>query len=406
MIHPKDLDPAKILRGRDIVCFSNDWGGDPLSKTHIMKILARENRVLWINSLANRRPELSTRDLERIGKKIGDIARGIQEPLPNLHVLGPLALPAFGSMARAVNRIVFRQQVLLAMKRLGFRKPISWSFLPASAPVSGALGEDLVVYHCVDEFTAFSGATEEIGAMEAALARRADVVIVSAERLRHAKERFNTNIHVVRHGVDHAHFSRALSAELPVHPEIARLPRPIFGFFGLIEDWVDLGLIRRLADSFPRASVVLVGKVQTSLAALAGAPNVHLLGRRPYEELPAFCKGFDVALMPFVDNELARNSNPLKVREYLAAGLPVVSTPVPEVEALGLCRVASGHQAFVEEVRAALHDPGPSQARSQAVLGESWESKVEEIRRAILRTYRRRTEAKGASETHPPVAQS
>src|SRR5690606_30477619 len=132
------------------------------------------------------------------------------------------------------------------------------------------------------------------------------------------------------------------------------------------------------------------GKVQTSLAPLAGAPNVHLFGRRPYEELPSLCKGFDVALMPFVDNELARSSNPLKVREYLAAGLPVVSTAVPEVEALGLCRIARSHQAFVEEVRRALEDPGPRKERSDAVLGESWESKVEEMRQAVLQTYRRR----------------
>lgn len=391
MIHPRHLDPARVLRGRDIVCFSNDWDGDPLSKTHIMKILARDNRVLWVNSLANRRPEFSGRDLERIGKKIGDIARGIREEWPNLHVLGPLALPAFGTMARAVNRIVFRQQILLAMKRLGFRNPISWSFLPSSAPVSGALGEEFMVYHCVDEFTAFTGASPEIGELEASLARRADLVIVSAERLRAAKKRYNSNIHVIRHGVDHAHFAKALDPKTSVHPEIADLPKPVLGFFGLIEDWVDLTLIRRLSSTFPEASIVLIGKVQTSLAAIAGAPNVYLMGRRPYEELPSFCKGFDVALMPFVDNELARSANPLKVKEYLAAGLPVVSTPVPEVEALGLCRIARNHQEFVEGVREALKDPGPTQARSQSVLGESWESKVEEIRHAILETYRRRT---------------
>lgn len=401
MIHPRHLDPAKVLRGRDIVCFSNDWDGDPLSKSHIMKILARDNRILWVNSLANRRPELSSRDLERIGKKIGDIARGIREEWPNLHVLGPLALPAFSPMARAVNRIVFRQQVLLAMRRLGFRDPISWSFLPSSAPVSGALGEELVVYHCVDEFTAFTGASPEIGEMEENLARRAEVVIVSAERLRAAKEKYNSNIHVVRHGVDHAHFSKALMEETPVHPELVELPKPVMGFFGLVEDWVDLTLIRRLADSFPKASIVLIGKVQTSLAAIAGAPNVFLFGRRPYEELPSFCKGFDVALMPFVDNELARSANPLKVKEYLAAGLPVVSTPVPEVEALGLCRIARSHQEFVDAVRQALEDPGPSHARSEAVLGESWESKVEEIRRAILHTYRRRIMGHAEGELAP-----
>src|SRR5690606_31037804 len=103
VIHPHRFDGAQVLRGRDIVCFSNDWDGDPLSKTHIMKVLSRENRILWVNSVANRRPTASARDLGRIGKKLGDALRGLSEPWPNLHVLGPLALPAFGTFARRVN---------------------------------------------------------------------------------------------------------------------------------------------------------------------------------------------------------------------------------------------------------------------------------------------------------------
>ncbi|WP_373049169.1 glycosyltransferase [Vulgatibacter sp.] len=390
MIHPRHLEAAHALRGRDIVCFSNDWDGDPLSKTHIMKILARDNRVLWVNSVANRRPQASASDLQRIVKKLGDVAKGITEPLPNLHVLGPLAIPAFGPTARKINRIIFRQQILRAMKKLGFRDPISWSFLPASAPVSGTLGEELVVYHCVDEFSEFTGTPGEIKQMEEELARRAEVVIVSADKLARSKGAWNRNLHVVRHGVDHAHFARALDDAIQVPPELAALPGPVIGFFGLVADWVDLELIRAVADAFPEGSVAIVGKVSTSLAALQGAHNVHLFGRRPYEELPAWCKGFDVALMPFVENELAANSNPLKVREYLAAGLPVVSTPVPEVERLGLCKIASGREAFVRAVREALRDPGPSRARSASIAHESWDAKVDEIRMAIAATYERR----------------
>lgn len=390
MIHPRHLEAAAALRGRDIVCFSNDWDGDPLSKTHIMKILARDNRVLWVNSVANRRPQASSSDLKRIAKKLGDVAKGITEPLPNLYVLGPLAIPSFGPMARKLNRVIFRQQILHAMRKLDFRNPISWSFLPASAPVSGTLGEELVVYHCVDEFSQFTGTPAEIAEMEADLARRAGLVIVSADKLAGSKRRWNGNCHVVRHGVDLAHFSKALDSATVVPAELRDLPRPIIGFFGLIADWVDLKLIRAVADAFPNGSVVMLGKVSTSLEPLEGAKNVHHFGRRPYEELPAWCKGWDVALMPFVENELAANSNPLKVREYLAAGLPVVSTPVPEVERIGLCKIASGPDRFVEAVRAALQDPGPSRARSQAIAHESWEAKVEEIRAAVAATYEAR----------------
>jgi glycosyltransferase involved in cell wall biosynthesis len=112
---------------------------------------------------------------------------------------------------------------------------------------------------------------------------------------------------------------------------------------------------------------------------LEAQPNAHLLGRKPYADLPAYCRGFDVALMPFRINELTLNANPLKVREYLAAGLPVISTPIPEVELLGQCRIAGDKDAFVDEIHAALKDPGPSIQRSLAISHESWDAKLAEI---------------------------
>jgi len=369
------------LHGRDIICFSNDWDGDPLSKTHIMRILARDNRVLWVNSLGNRAPKANAHDARRILKKLREAAGGTREVERNIHVLGPLALPFFGKGARAVNAHLVRAQVQLAMRALGFRKPVSWSFLPSAAPVAGHLGESMVVYHCVDEFSAFSDAANEVAAMEADLVRRADLVIASAELLRASKASINPKTVLVRHGVDHAHFRKALDPSTVVPEDLANLPRPVFGFFGLLADWVDLKLIRAVADAWPQGSVVILGKVTTETKAFAGAKNIHLLGRKPYARLPSYCKGWDVALMPFAENELTANANPLKVREYLAAGLPVVSTPVPEVVQLGLCKIASGPLPFVDAVRQALEEgAGPSAARSEAIAHESWEAKVDEIR--------------------------
>jgi glycosyltransferase involved in cell wall biosynthesis len=369
------------LHGRDIICFSNDWDGDPLSKTHIMRILARDNRVLWVNSLGNRAPKANAHDALRIWKKLRDAAAGTQEVEANIHVLGPVALPFFGKRARAVNAHLVRAQVQRAMRHLGFRNPVSWSFLPSAAPVAGHLGEAMVVYHCVDEFSAFSDAANQVAAMEADLVGRADLVITSAELLRASKARLNPNTVLVRHGVDHAHFAKALDAATVIPDEIAKLPRPVIGFFGLLADWVDLKLIRAVADAYPQGSMVVLGKVCTDTRAFEGANNIHLLGRKPYAALPAYCKGWDVALMPFAENELTANANPLKVREYLAAGLPVVSTPVPEVVQLGLCKIASGPLAYVDAVRQALAEgPGPSASRSAAIAQESWEAKVDEIR--------------------------
>jgi hypothetical protein len=377
---------VKALSGRDIVCFSNDWDGDPLSKTHLMRLLARENRVLWVNSLGNRAPTASARDAQRVVKKLRDAARGLTEPEPNIHVLAPLYLPAYGSEAvRALNRVFVRRQVLAAMRRLGMRRPISWSFLPSAAPVAGHLGEDLVIYHVVDEFSAFSDASAHVADLERRLLRRADLVLASAERLVESKRRENPRTVLVRHGVDFDHFSRALDPATRVPADLCRLPRPVIGFFGLVADWIDLELVREVAGAFPRASVVLLGKVATSLAALEGAANVHLLGRKPYAELPGYCKGFDVAITPFRLNELALNANPLKAREYVAAGLPNVCTDLPELRATPGCSVARTHEEFVAAVGAALQRGGPSRERSEAIRGESWAAKLEEIRGHVER---------------------
>ena len=372
---------ATLLKGRDIVCLSHDWTGDPLSRTHVMRLLARHNRVLWVNSLGYRAPTVSKADVSRALRKLLAAATPLREPEPNIFVLNPLIIPAHGRAAvRAFNQRFLAMQIRRAMRRLRFRRPINWTSNPVAAIVAGKLGEETVVYHCVDENTAFAGvAADALGALERQLMRRSDAVFVSAERLYESKIQHNPRTFLVRHGVDFDHFRQALSPETRVPDELARLPKPVIGFFGLVADWVDLELIAETARRFPHGSLVVLGKVTTDVTALSGLSNVHLLGRKPYAELPAYCKGFDVALMPFRISELTLNANPLKVREYLAAGLPVVSTPIPEVEVLGQCRIAADADGFEREIRAALRDSGPSHERSDAVRHESWEARLDEI---------------------------
>ncbi|HEX7176554.1 MAG TPA: glycosyltransferase [Pyrinomonadaceae bacterium] len=376
---------SEQLRGRDIICFSHDWSGDPLSKTHLMRLLARDNRVLWVNSIGYRTPTVSKADAGRAFRKLAAAATPIRNPEPNIYVLSPLAIPAYGSVAvRTINRHLLRLQVRRAMRKLGFRRPVNWVFNPPAAVVAGTLGEEQLIYQCVDEYTAFTGVSGEVMAVfEEKLLRMADLAIVSSERLLQSRGKINPHAVLVRHGVDFAHFSRALDPETKVPAEIASLPRPVIGFFGLVADWVDVDLMAEVAKHFKHGSLVILGKVTTDVSVLEALPNVHLLGRKPYESLPAYCKGFDVALMPFRLNELTLNANPLKVREYLAAGLPVVSTPIPEVEVLGQCRIADGPRETIREVEAALKDPGPSRARSEAIRPESWEARLDEIRQHL-----------------------
>lgn len=372
-----------MLRNLDIVCFANDWQSVPTSKRHVMRALARHNRVLWVNSIGCRNPKASGRDFKRIAQKLLAAARPTRLVEPNLWVLSPLAIPFHSHpLARRFNRRFLALMLRAATRRLGFRDFVTWTFVPTSAGVAGALGERLVVYHCVDEFSQFTGVDPEaLLALEAELAARADLVLVSSEPLLAAKRRLNPRTFLVRHGVEVDHFGRALDETTPLPADLPRGAGPTIGFFGAVADWVDLELVRFVADARPDWTVVLVGAVETDPAPLAGCRNVHLLGRRSYESLPGYCRGFDVAILPFRRNELTLAANPLKVREYLAAGLPVVATPLPEVERLGpVVRIGRDPREFVAEIEAALENgAGPLRARAELVREESWERRIEEM---------------------------
>src|SRR5262249_38197357 len=205
------------------------------------------------------------------------------------------------------------------------------------------------------------------------------------------KQRLHRNTHLVRHGVEQQHFARAVDPALSLPADVRELPEPRFGFYGLVAEWVDLEAMARIAERWPRGSVIIVGEHNNANRAgmerLRALPNVHLLGRKSYEELPAYCKAFDVALLPFVKNELTENANPLKLREYLAAGLPVVSTDIPEAAALADrgVHLADGADAFVTRAgEALLAGAGPNRARSDAMARESWDDKVADIENLLM----------------------
>jgi glycosyltransferase involved in cell wall biosynthesis len=378
------------MRGRDIICFANDWDGDPLSKKHLMVRLARDNRVLWVNSLGCRNPQASTRDLRRILSKVVAFGRGLRQEAPNLWVFGPLAIPFHSSpAARWINEKWLVASLRLACRWLGFRDPVVWSFIPSSADVATALPRSLLVYHCVDEFSEFTGTdAATITAMEAKLASHADVVFVSAGSLLETKRKLNPNTFLVTHGVDVDHFRQALDPATSIPADLVRGEGPVIGFFGLVEDWVDLDLVRHLAVSRPHWSMVLIGKVATDLSAVRDLANVVVLGRRSYQDLPAYCRGFDAAILPFRINPLTIAANPLKLREYLAAGLPVVATAIPEAARLEpLVRVGTDPEHFLAHLDAILTSgkTGPQHEISQAMDQETWDSKLEELARVLSR---------------------
>lgn len=374
-----------------IIAFAKDWHEDPTSNHHVLIELAKTRPVLWLNSVATRTPKLSSgRDLGKIRRKLGEFARGPVKVGDNLWVFSPLVLPLPHSpVAQRVNRQVLRATIAFLRRRLGLAQFDLWTFLPNVADYVGTVGERASVYYCVDEWSLFSYLDEaQTKAAEARLLDKVDACFAINHALADAKRVQNPNTFVSPHGVDHHVFARALDPATKIPDDVAALRArgPIVGFYGTIQDWVDLELIAGLARRHPDWQLVLLGQILVDVSAVKGLPNVHLLGRKPHEQLPAYCKAFDVGLIPYVISERMRFVNPIKLREYLSAGVPVVSTPVPEVVRYGhLCAVADGLDAFDRAVQAALADGGQARRRerSLAMQGETWTARVAEVSRIV-----------------------
>jgi glycosyltransferase involved in cell wall biosynthesis len=384
------------MTGQNVICFAKDWEENPTSNNHVMRQLARANRVLWLNSVSTRVPKLSSgRDLGKIWRKLKAFCGGLKQVDARMWVYTPIVLPfPHSRLATAVNRLILRVSLDVLRRTLGMRDFQLWTFLPNVADYVGRLGESLVVYYCVDEWSRFSYMDgRRTAAAEQELCRRADVVFATARSLVERRRHLNPETHLASHGVDHEQFARALNGAVRVPADLAALRRPVLGFYGTIQDWVDLDLIAFLAARHPEWSIVLVGNTLVDVSGLGKYPNVHLLGRRPHAELPAYCKGFDVALLPQKVNELTLHMNPIKLREYLSAGLPVVSTNLPEVAHYprDLCAVADTYEAFEQAVAEALRGDSSEKRRlrSRAMRGETWERKVADVCQHVMRVKAR-----------------
>ena len=297
-------------------------------------------------------------------------------------------------VASSINRTVLRTTIRALRMRLDIDRFQLWTFLPNTAPYVGTLGEDMAIYYCVDEWSLFSYLNrEQTVAAERALLTKVDAVFAINSALADAKRRLNPRTFVSPHGVDHALFAKALDPATVVPSDIDRIPHPRLGFYGTLRDWVDFELLAHVARKRPAWQIVLIGQQLGDLSAVKDLPNVHLLGQKPHSELPAYCKGFDVGMIPYRIDERMTFVNPLKLREYLSAGLPVVSTPVPEVTRFPQARVASTPADVIAAIDAALRETGAQarRARSAAMQTETWAARVSQVAATVDEMIERKT---------------
>ena len=312
--------------------------------------------------------------------------------IDGVHVLSPLVIPfhRFG-FVRALNARLLPWLVGRAARKLGMSSPILWSYNPQAEVLVDVLHPSLVLYHCVDDVAAQKGVdAASFRAAEARFAKRANVVLTTSEPLAERLREITGKVIAMPNVADTDLFSCALE-EGPVDPALAALPGPRIVFTGaIVATKLDVELLLELARRRPDWTFALVGPVgagdpSTDVSVLEREPNLHLLGLRPYDELPAVLRGADAALIPYALNELTASIFPMKVYEYLAAGLPVVATPLPSIDGTADVTVAADAEATAVALDALLASDSAERrrARSQAAASHSWDARLRDIAEAL-----------------------
>jgi UDP-galactopyranose mutase len=341
----------------------------------------------------------------------------IEEPMflgggeePRLHryesqgvtVLQPHVPPQEEHLPRvsARNQEIVRGLVGPVLREPRWSGGVRWHYAPMATYLRD-LGESrTVVYDCMDELSAFKGAPPELVDRERELMAEADVMFTGGLSMWLNKRQHHPNCHRFDSGVDVEHFQQAVREETAVPEDARSLPRPVIGYYGVIDERMDYDAIRALSEAFPGGSVLLVGPVtKVDPAELPQAPNIAYTGQRSYDDLPRYLKAFDVALVPFADNPATRFLSPTKTLEYFAGLKPVVSSPVKDVveNYADIVRLARAPKEYVQAVRAALSEDNAARARKglERAQEKTWDAIVEQMD-ALVRQASEQAQAKAA----------
>ena len=377
------------MTGESILCLgSHDW--DHLWQRHqeLMWRLARDgNRVLYVDALGVRAPGVRDwrRIVGRLGKWTRQLVRGVREPVTNVYVYSPLVLPFLNaSWAMGINDRWLRLSIQSVVQRLGLGDLIVWVYLPTPMVVKLAtsLRRKLLVYDCADaQVYNPRGTVVGLAEAERRLLEQADWVFAASNGLLERVSAYTDRVSLVPNGVNLERFTICRDA-FPEPGDVADLPTPRVGYFGQIDERLDLNLLVHLAQSIPDVSLVLLGVLRTDIGALLRQRNVHWLGSKPHAELPAYLAAMDVLLIPYVLNRYTRAIYPAKLHECLAMGKPVVATDLPELRPFHeVVRIAEDADAFVRHVSEALaeDDPALRARRRQVAEANAWQVRYQAI---------------------------
>jgi len=355
-----------------------------------MKRLAKDRKVLYINSLGVRIPSLRNdrHALKKIIRKLRSLCHFIRKVDDKMYVLSPLSLPLFGNdFGRKLNTFLVYLQVRFVMTLLGIKKSVFYVGCPPALEVVKKLGGKYLIYERTDLFEEMPGANSSyVASLDKELTESSDLVLYVNRKLLKQGSDNNGNSLLIGHGVDFDLFANAArSKQIP--EDIAGISRPIIGLYGDISaKTMDLTLLEHVAEKLPEMSLVLIGPVSADVSRLKQFENVFFLGQKAYEQIPHYGKAFDIFIMPWNQNKWIEYCNPVKIKEYLALGKPVVTTYYPEIEPYAdVVYVADSYEAFVSNICMALEESDPNliEERRRRVQQETWDSKVERIKAFI-----------------------
>jgi glycosyltransferase involved in cell wall biosynthesis len=393
-----------MIKNRDIIVMSSDWGRHPGPIQHITELFARRNRVLWVSGIPIRGPRPRLRDLQRIvekGRKMfATYTDTHTRPIPVTEI-HPFFVPFYDlASVRRYNDRMLKSAVVKKVEELSFHDYILFPTNPMTAGVVGRLGESSSHYLCIDDYGANEGAFRCLGRLEGEMLQKVDSSWSMSDVLFKTRIPKSGENHFFPEGVDLEHFKSGK----PLPEALAEIKRPIVGYAGLLASWVDFRLIVQCAKAYPDVSFVILGAAKVDISMLTKEPNIHCLGHVPYELLPHYLEAFDVGLIPRRINRLTVAMNPLKLLEYMAMGMPVVSTNLPEVKKLGeLVYVAEESEQFVRFLGEALKDNAPERKRARRAVAErfSWHSIAERISDVVLRIEN--TKRSAAARSAAPI---
>jgi len=353
------------------------------SECQILTRLAGERPVLWVNSIGMRAPSRGKTELplRRYWRKLKSTLKGLRrDPTSGMWIYSPIFVPRYTHGWLRVNGWLLALQIGVLRWLLGMRRPACWVTTPTAVAAVERLRWSQVVFNRSDEFSRFPEADGPfIAALEDRLLRISDDVLYTSHALMQREAGRCRSAEYLGHGVDYARFSAARPLEGPAElpPALRHLPRPIVGFYGALDDYtIDKELMIAVARHVAPGTLLVIGPRAMDTTAIEAEPNVHYLGQIPYEQIPTHAAAFDVALMPWLMNEWIESSNPIKLREYLAIGFPIVTTWFPELKPYEhLVYAASSHEAFLRGVDAALaeRDPDRVRARRASVEDSTWD---------------------------------